>query len=317
MDCNGWALALVGVLTVGCTATPDEAQGLTFDNPGAPQGVSGGGTDGDDDPRSTDGPATGGESASADGTDAGDATATDGSADGSDDASMDGPTGACTPGDSADCYSGPPNTENVGECASGVQSCQSDGTWGACTAEVLPTTEQCNDLDDDCNAVVDDGDPGGGAACQTGQPGPCAAGILACNGGLLECEPNVAPVVEVCGDGIDNDCSGAADDGCNVACDPMNPGPACGAGQQCMPSVSGVTSCQGPVGGGTQYTNCLSDTDCGPGLVCVDTGLGSVYCMEWCTSYLQCPYVLDDCVALAPSVYAGAQEYGVCYDGFP
>ncbi len=71
--------------------------------------------------------------------------------------------------------------------------------------------ESCNGLDDDCNGSIDEGDPGGGAACGTGQPGVCAAGTKHCLVGGLVCQSNTPATPESC-DGLDNDCNGAIDD---------------------------------------------------------------------------------------------------------
>jgi hypothetical protein len=68
---------------------------------------------------------------------------------------------------------------------------------------------------------VDDGNPGGGNACDTGQPGVCAAGTTACQGGTLVCSQDVQASNEQC-NGLDDDCDGAVDDGDpegGVACD--------------------------------------------------------------------------------------------------
>ena len=158
-------------------------------------------------------------------------------------------------------------------------------------------------------------------SCYTGPAGTQNVGI--CMAGTQTCgadEPwgaclgESGPGIETC-DGLDNDCNGAVDEGC--LCDPMNPAAVCGAGQHCFPSPTGDTVCQGPTGLGGQYAACASDADCGPEYVCVDTGQGTVYCMAWCTSILDCPALLDSCIPLDPAVYAGGQEYGVCYDGLP
>lgn len=88
--------------------------------------------------------------------------------------------------------------------------------------------ERCNGTDDNCNGLPDDPpfsdveNPGadGGARfdCMTGRPGVCAAGGTQCvfDVGLGRfqptCVPRQAPSPDVCGDGVDNDCSGQADD---------------------------------------------------------------------------------------------------------
>jgi hypothetical protein len=65
------------------------------------------------------------------------------------------------------CYTGPPETLNVGICVPGVQVCiegqwgGSDGnTWVAdvCEGEVIPQDEVCNGADDDCDGEVDYGE---------------------------------------------------------------------------------------------------------------------------------------------------------------
>jgi hypothetical protein len=72
--------------------------------------------------------------------------------------------------------------------------------------------EVCNGLDDDCNGVIDNGNPGGGAACNTGLLGVCAAGTTVCAAGMNKCAENVLPSAEVC-DGLDNNCNGSIDEG--------------------------------------------------------------------------------------------------------
>ena len=54
------------------------------------------------------------------------------------------------------CYTGPGGTEGVGQCSAGTQTC-TNGAWGICTGEVLPTAETCNGLDDDCDGITDEG----------------------------------------------------------------------------------------------------------------------------------------------------------------
>lgn len=95
----------------------------------------------------------------------------------------------------------------IGACErSGTNICTTDGTGTACNATPgSPTTEVCNNLDDNCNGQVDDG---------VGQPitcgvGACARTVSSCvNGQPSECVPG-NPTAEVCENGIDEDCNGS------------------------------------------------------------------------------------------------------------
>src|SRR5207244_4033276 len=141
------------------------------------------------------------------------------------------------PGGGGACSTGAP-----GVCNAGTLHCQSAAL--VCTANTAPSAEVCDGLDNDCNGLTDDGDPGSGGACATGLSGVCAAGTQHCVGGALACVRNVSPSAELC-DGLDNDCDGAVDDG-----DP-------GGGMTCS------TGLPGPCGPGT--THCL-----GGGIACVE-----------------------------------------------
>ncbi len=109
------------------------------------------------------------------------------------------------------CYLGPEGTEGVGACQSGTETCQ-DGQFGICAGQVLPAAEVCDGEDNDCNGATDEGDPGGGVACTTGQQGVCAVGVSACQSGRVACIPNAEAGEEIC-DGLDNDCDGTVDNG--------------------------------------------------------------------------------------------------------
>jgi alpha-tubulin suppressor-like RCC1 family protein len=77
-------------------------------------------------------------------------------------------------GTSRSCYSGPPATRSVGACHDGMQACdgQEFGTYGACTGEVLPSSESCSSTaDTNCNGKVGCADP---VACPSGCPNTAA-----------------------------------------------------------------------------------------------------------------------------------------------
>jgi len=76
--------------------------------------------------------------------------------------------------------------------------------------------EFCDGLDNDCNKKTDFN----WLDCYTGPfgtilVGECKAGIRSCvDGTLTDCLDQVIPQEEVCGDGLDNDCDHAVDEGC-------------------------------------------------------------------------------------------------------
>jgi hypothetical protein len=151
-----------------------------------------------------------------------------------------GPAGECTPTDTRSCYSGPAGTAGVGICAYGTQTCGNDATWGACVGEVLPQTEICNNLDDDCNGVIDNGFdkqhdvnncgtcgnvcqfPNAVASCTNG-----ICGIASCNAGWGDCDGDPS---NGCEDDTSNDPNNCG--GCGVVC---------ASGQTCLNGVCGVS----------------------------------------------------------------------------
>lgn len=62
----------------------------------------------------------------------------------------------CAPGAQSPCYSGPPDTNGVGACTTGVAICEPDGmSFGACAGEVLPSIELCPTIaDESCDGDV-------------------------------------------------------------------------------------------------------------------------------------------------------------------
>ena len=99
----------------------------------------------------------------------------------------------CNPGDMLNCYTGPPETMNVGLCKSGVRSCASDGNgFGACIGEFAPNCGGiCLDLSSNaanCGTC--------GNACPTVSNGTprCSGGVCGytCTVGWGDCDTNSA-----------------------------------------------------------------------------------------------------------------------------
>lgn len=133
---------------------------------------------------------------------------------------------ACTPGATQPCYDGPEATKGKGLCHEGQQTCQADGSFGACEGAVSPKPEDCaTGEDEDCNGVVNDAEagcacvPGESEACyggpvETKGVGICVAGVHTCapDGlGWGECFGEVRPQMENCLAVKDEDCNGMAE----------------------------------------------------------------------------------------------------------
>jgi hypothetical protein len=102
---------------------------------------------------------------------------------------------------------------NVGECQQGTSTC-SAGVWGACVGGVGPTLETCDNKDQNCNNLIDDGLS---KQCGVSNVGTCKYGTSTCSTGMWgACAGNIDPIKEICFNGLDDDCNGKVDDGCQI-----------------------------------------------------------------------------------------------------
>lgn len=118
----------------------------------------------------------------------------------------------CVAGQTRPCYTGAPTTDGEGVCTPGKQNCKG-GYWDiVCEGEVLPSREECNGKDDNCDGQIDETFPGKGDVCKvTGKLGPCAQGNNICDQGKVVCQSTYQAQQEDCGNQVDDDCDGKVD----------------------------------------------------------------------------------------------------------
>jgi hypothetical protein len=126
---------------------------------------------------------------------------------------------------------------DLGECTPGTRTCMAGSL--VCVGGTGPTTEACDGLNNDCDANIDEGNPGGGGSCGTGT-GACSPGMEQCLGGTLQCIGGTGPTIETCNT-IDDDCNGTVDDGFTLSNDVNNCG-MCGRVCSFANAIAGCSS---------------------------------------------------------------------------
>jgi len=226
----------------------------------------------------------------------------------------DGAGCSCVPGEEVSCYSGPPNTKNVGPCKAGTQACNADGTgYGPCVGETTPVAETCSTaIDDDCDGQINEDGvgcvcaPAASEACYSGPSGTADVGV--CKSGTRvcsvqgtawgACSGEVLPSAETCFTLADDDCDGFSnEEGAGCACvpgeqvscysgDPATEGvgPCHGGTQSCKSDGTGFGACSGEVTPLPETCTTAVDDDCdgatnegGSGCVCTPNATSTCY----------------------------------------
>jgi hypothetical protein len=128
----------------------------------------------------------------------------------------------CTPGEDRAC------PKQLGVCLGSREACDAEGRWTGCDygGDHQGSETRCDGLDNDCDGVVDLIT----RSCAQQHTGRCALGLETCRGGAWQDCPEPLPG-ELCDlAGVDDDCDGEVDEGCECF----------GTSQQDCPNAEGV-----------------------------------------------------------------------------
>lgn len=164
----------------------------------------------------------------------------------------DGSDNDCDDAIDEDCLTGecPGGCDDGDSCTEDTCSPVDGGTFYHCINEVIddcvtcpsaPQDEECNEIDDDCDGLIDEDI--GGLVCGS-DVGGCQSGMTQCFAGAVTCVGEVGPEWEQC-NGVDDDCDGAVDEGLVCSC------------------PSGYADCDADYANGCETDLTANDSNCG------------------------------------------------------
>ncbi len=130
------------------------------------------------------------------------------------------PEAACEPcSDTKDQNCDGVDVPCIDEDNDGVADCE-EVTCGAGDPDVAPGLgELCDGKDNNCDGTVDEGFLLGEKSTQLSVGEACGLGtcegiVVCASEDEVTCAYDIGPIAEICGDGLDNDCDGVPDNGC-------------------------------------------------------------------------------------------------------
>ena len=183
------------------------------------------------------------------------------------------------------------DTGLLGACSLGRTDCAAEGQTGMCRPIIQPGDEICDNVDNDCDGTVDDGEGlcPDTLVCDKGScVEPCGGGEFACDAGFA-CNSERICIEEACVDVVCEAGEACREGVCKSACE----GVTCPVGQECQLGRC-VDPCAGiecPAGRVCDRGLCLSDCSCrgcDAGLTCAESGTEKGRCIDSACDGITC-----------------------------